>query len=605
MGVNVTRVVKFIRKGDKGSDAVRYWLIPSVSSVSMADVEGGDGKPTPSSVSCRLVKQVGDDTPTTITNAASAGLTMSYAFKRNDNILTQITTFSGGLIAVPTNTAYRAIDFYLYRGAQLIDTATIAIVCDGEPGEPGKDGVSYAVILSPNSIAVTAAGLVVCESDDITATAYKNVGGVTSEAKDGTMRIFYTKADGTTSNVAATGVKANAAAIYTAVWFEYIVNSKTVASAALVINREGQTGAQGDRGPVLRGPQAWSDCATRYNFQCGAKGEAYKDVVLYGNNYYSCVKSHTKTTGNYPGSTADKLNSYWQLGDKIELVATKILLASYALVKNLGVECIDMRDAAGNILFQAKDGNVTCKTGVFDGITVRNAEIESGRIAGFKVSGTGLTNDPFTNDAYIVFRNDERKAFAGIGGNVLPASSGARAVARFENHDPGDFFGLGTNYGALISARGLRDNIAIQMDGGTISGMALRNTIIGTAITAKTLTRYDYNVITINTDACVLTLPTMQLYDDGHVIRIKRLGSGALKLQLGYCYTYNSDGTTGRYSKPCLIYDQNNTLTGTNTLEFISVCDAMELVWCRDIIRTIGNTTYYGAWVQYKLPRDW
>uniref|UniRef100_UPI001BDC5DD0 hypothetical protein n=1 Tax=Cupriavidus metallidurans TaxID=119219 RepID=UPI001BDC5DD0 len=156
-----------------------------------------------------------------------------------------------------------------------------------------------------------------------------------------------------------------------------------------------------------------------------------------------------------------------------------------------------------------------------------------------------------------------------------------------------------------ISARGLRDNIAIQMDGGTISGMALRNTIIGTAITAKTLTRYDYNVITINTDACVLTLPTMQLYDDGHVIRIKRLGSGALKLQLGYCYTYNSDGTTGRYSKPCLINDQNNTLTGTNTLEFISVCDAMELVWCRDIIRTIGNTTYYGAWVQYKLPRDW
>nr|DAZ33066.1 MAG TPA: hypothetical protein [Caudoviricetes sp.] len=370
MGVNVTRVVKFIRKGDKGSDAVRYWLIPSVSSVSMADVEGGDGKPTPSSVSCRLVKQVGDDTPTTIANAASAGLTMSYAFKRNDNVITQLTIYSGGIITVPTNTAYRAIDFYLYRGSQLIDTATIAIVCDGEPGEPGKDGVSYSVILSPNSIAITAAGLVVCESDDITATAYKNVGGVTSEAKDGTMRLFYTKADGTTSNVAATGVKANAAAIYTAVWFEYIVNNKTVASAALVINREGQTGAQGDRGPVLRGPQAWSDCATGYNFQCGAKDEAYKDVVLYGNNYYSCVKSHTKTASNYPGSTTDQSNGYWQLGDKIELIATKILLASYALVKNLGVECIDMRDAAGNILFQAKDGNVTCKTGTFTNIKV-------------------------------------------------------------------------------------------------------------------------------------------------------------------------------------------------------------------------------------------
>jgi hypothetical protein len=258
MGVNVTRIVKFIRKGDKGSDAVRYWLIPSVSSVSMADVESGDGKPTPSRVTCRLVKQVGDDTPTTIATPSSVGLTIQYTIQRNDGVLSALVNYTGA-VNVPTNTACRAIEFYLYRGSQLIDTATVAIVCDGD---------------------------------------------------------------------------------------------------------------KGDRGPALRGPQAWSDCATGYGFQCGAEGEAWKDVVLYGNNYYSCVKSHTKTASNYPGSTTDQSNGYWQLGDKIELVATKILLATYALVKNLGVECIDMRDAAGNILFQAKDGNVTCKTGTFENIKV-------------------------------------------------------------------------------------------------------------------------------------------------------------------------------------------------------------------------------------------
>lgn len=134
--------------------------------------------------------------------------------------------------------------------------------------------------------------------------------------------------------------------------------------------RKGSPGEKGEPGAVLRGPLVWSDCATGYAFQCGAEGEAWKDVVLYGNNYYSCVKSHAKTADNYPGSTADQSNGYWQLGDKIELVATKILLASYALVKNLGVECIDMRDAAGNILFQAKGGNVTCKTGTFENIKV-------------------------------------------------------------------------------------------------------------------------------------------------------------------------------------------------------------------------------------------
>lgn len=360
----------------------------------------------------------------------------------------------------------------------------------------------------------------------------------------------------------------------------------------------GNDGAKGDKGPTLRGPQAWSDCATGYAFQAGGTGEAWKDVVLYNGNYYSCIKSHAKTASNYPGSTTDTNSKLWQLGDKIELVATKILLATYALVENLGVEAIEMKDANGNILFQAKDGHVTCKTGTFD-----NVNVQSGKIAGFTISGNGLSNTPFDNDAYVIFRNDARSAFAGIGGNVLPASSGARAIARFENHDATDVWGLGVNYGMLLSARGVRDNRALQLDGGSVSGMAMKNTIIDTNATAKTLGRYDYNVVAINTAECTLTLPTMQLYDDGHVIRIKRLGSGALKIKMGYCYTWNDNSY--RYTIPCLIYNQNDTLTGTNTLSLTSVCDAMELVWCRDINYTISGVAYYGAWVQYKLPRDW
>ena len=127
----------------------------------------------------------------------------------------------------------------------------------------------------------------------------------------------------------------------------------------------------GERGPALRGPQAWSDCAVGYVFQSGANGEEYKDIVLYGNNYYSCIKSHTKTASNNPGSATDTNSGLWKLADKLEMVATKILLAQYALVKNLGVETIDMKDADGNIIFQAKDGNVTCNSGTFKNITVK------------------------------------------------------------------------------------------------------------------------------------------------------------------------------------------------------------------------------------------
>lgn len=150
----------------------------------------------------------------------------------------------------------------------------------------------------------------------------------------------------------------------------------------------GEDGAKGDRGPALRGPQAWSDCAVGYMFQSGASGEEYKDVVLYGGYYYSCIKSHTKTASNNPGSATDTNSGLWKLADPVEIVATKILLAQYALVKNLGVEAIDMKDANGNIIFQAKDGNVTCNSGTFKNITVKGNSSFEGSVKANMFYGT-------------------------------------------------------------------------------------------------------------------------------------------------------------------------------------------------------------------------
>ena len=148
-------------------------------------------------------------------------------------------------------------------------------------------------------------------------------------------------------------------------------NRAIITAQSLYYIASGENGAKGDRGPTLRGPQAWSDCAVGYVFQSGANGEDYKDVVLYGGYYYSCIKSHTKTASNYPGSATDTNSGLWKLADPVEIVATKILLTQYALVKNLGVETIDMKDDKGNIIFQAKDGNVTCNSGTFKNITVK------------------------------------------------------------------------------------------------------------------------------------------------------------------------------------------------------------------------------------------
>lgn len=165
-------------------------------------------------------------------------------------------------------------------------------------------------------------------------------------------------------------------------------NRAIITAQSLYYIASGENGAKGDRGPTLRGPQAWSDCAVGYVFQSGASGEEYKDVVLYGGYYYACIKSHTKTASNNPGSATDTNSGLWKLADPVEIVATKILLAQYALVKNLGVEAIDMKDANDNIIFQAKDGNVTCNSGTFNNITVKGNSTFEGSVKANMFYGT-------------------------------------------------------------------------------------------------------------------------------------------------------------------------------------------------------------------------
>lgn len=121
---------------------------------------------------------------------------------------------------------------------------------------------------------------------------------------------------------------------------------------------------------------------------------------------------------------------------------------------------------------KAKGAEIEGKINAISG-TFNNVIFQSGHIGGFRVSGTGLTNGPdFNNDAYIIFRNDENKTFAGIGGNVLPSSSGLIAVARFENGATNNFYGS-TNYGVIIEASGASRNIGISLVGDIVMKGAL------------------------------------------------------------------------------------------------------------------------------------
>lgn len=236
-------------------------------------------------------------------------------------------------------------------------------------------------------------------------------------------------------------------------------------------------------------------------------------------------------------------------------------------------------------------------------------QASAGQIAGMKIEGEGLTNKGFDNDAYIILRNDSHKVFAGIGGNVLPASTGTRAVARFTNEESSKFFG-DVNYSVVCGAKGAVNNVALDMTlGGYVAGLRIKNAYMSsggsTYATAKDIDKNVHSVVLAG--AGYYRLPKMEKWDDGYVILVKRAtDSGAVHLCTGVSVTVDSVTAADRRGTSFLYYDRGS---GTTDLEIKSSGDAMMLVYHREMIFTVTENKkekkYYGCWIQYKCPRDW
>ena len=218
---------------------------------------------------------------------------------------------------------------------------------------------------------------------------------------------------------------------------------------------------------------------------------------------------------------------------------------------------------------------------------------------------------------------------------MLPSTSGARGVARFENYDDSDWWGLGHNYALLVGARGAADNSAIAISGGYVSGLALKTQVIGhdsitqtTAPTTKSVTiARDVNSVYVSTHfnwranssksyesktrEIRLTLPDMQPYDNGHVLFIKRGSNNGNYVRVipGWSYRRGYNSSTMKWEtksgRSYIIYDNESYATYSSPLTIESCGDAMCFIYHRELQVTISNVTYYGAWVQHKFPREW
>ena len=358
---------------------------------------------------------------------------------------------------------------------------------------------------------------------------------------------------------------------------------------------DGATGARGERGPTLRGPQEWQNLPDGYHFYSGASGEPYIDIVLHNGYYYSCVAAHDKMRATAPGDS----NS-WQLGDSVELVATKLLLAEYALIENLGVGAIEMKDkSTGLPVFIAKDGNLQCSTGTFENVNIKN-----GVFGGWNFSETGMSNVKdawYDHDVGILCAYTFYNSLAAIGSGVHSEEDGHRLLARFEHlRWPAGGLERNDKYNVKISTQGsAARNIAIDIQGGCIQGLAMSNKVVtlsdfNSNSSTYEIKSYENNILYTATKAGKVVLPAMQPHDDGHVVRIKNLSNYTLSVQANKCTTsYNG---TAAYPGFMINRGENATI-----VEIAAICDSMEFVWVRDLTSTYQG----GTWVQYKIPRDW
>lgn len=388
MGVSITRIVKFIRKG-KGVIVAQSQNVYNYTYKEWTQFYGLSGR----SVNWDGIINVSD---------FSVGDTMVINGTVSDKKRITISLYSR-VTAIDTNRA-------------IITAQSLYYIASGEDGNDGKDAIT--IDISPENIlhkkaatkSTYKATIKVYRGD--TALSYGDDGFSCSGLATMVPGFSYKGSQSANAYTYEISIEANKSP-NTSIGVTIKVGGKTF-TRNIKINTvaDGQPGAKGDRGPALRGPQAWSDCAVGYVFQSGVSGEEYKDVVLYGGSYYSCIKSHTKAANNSPGSAADTNVGLWKLADPVEIVATKILLAQYALVKNLGVEAIDMKDANGNIIFQAKDGNVTCNSGTFTNGTFTNVKV------------IGSIRNPFNlaNDSFDVDYSDN-VAMLSSGGGWLDAYS--------------------------------------------------------------------------------------------------------------------------------------------------------------------------------------
>lgn len=544
-GIEHTRTLKFTLAGVKGGkNAVLYSLVTSVSNI----VKKKDGTYSVSGVSATRMKTVGG-----VSQATTDG-TLKYSIDGGSETAT-----SNG-VSVPSSSISTKVVFSFYDASGvLVDIESIPMIQDGKDGQgytqmgPFKTG-----LIIPKMGVVSMGG-----SSFVSKVPTTNPPLWTVTTSDG-RRILQTQDGGKT--------------------YGYILSGEMNSAEYDLLASKGDTGAPGkdgaNGGPGEKGEQGIQGCIIRHsewavgvtyrNDEALTSGTRYVDIAMIRNNaaidgwdVYKCNTTHTSSESNKPGVSS----STWTKLSGVGPIYTSLIIAKNGSINFMqGNQLLIKKDDgtvtaglsgsiagskvriwAGSAIpddapFQVLEsgkvicmnaevhGDINATKGIFN-----NVNIESGTIAGFKISNNSISSidDKYGNGAYDggtennsyskskFFLNaggydsaflgfSATKKWVGIGLNCMPATTNMQVLGRFE--DTGTSSYTYNKAGLYISIAGattyddsnVHGNSALYILKGHITGFRRRFRRVSTS---TTLTNMDSIVRLVNTAEITVTLP--------------------------------------------------------------------------------------------------
>ncbi len=439
----------------------------------------------------------------------------------------------------------------------------------GEPGEPGTPGGSITVSGAPASIRSRLGFL---QTTNCTLRAIRtNTSGITQSAS-GNYAVYYkssssgswSKADSGSGTSYQLSWSSSLNAEY--FWFGFstdVTPSPTgtynVWSVEVPVVYDGKDGSDGSDGSdadssytLMRDCGVWNSGAYYYNDKATSamNSSEYIKYQNYNNMYvvdYVVWQGVTYLAKTNHSNVQPPNSSYWETSSKVTALTVNNLLANNAKLGEFNFSGNTFTSSTGTLSLNSYNGELWCSSAHINGVihatsgsftgtvnatsgTFNDITVQSGNIAGFKISGNNLVNNAtnasiqfsLTGSQFLQINNSSYTGLIDVrrdGGTAIRAqaygsnSTGLSVAAQA---------GYATSIKAIDST-GSCQFVTRDSERILINGLCVNTVTVTSSYNAKTS---DDFIVCNNTGAITISLPSVGTFYKGKIYYIKPTNTG-------------------------------------------------------------------------------